>query len=355
MPDNVAITPGAGASIATDDVSGVQYQRVKLDVGGNGLAVPVEHTESMMPVGVFNKKVTNTRVGVVSSGDSWIVAVPAGSLTFCHYMWQSVGSGLNGLNTIVYVSYDGGTTYINASQGTLYIGSAGAGAFGSSYGGSGLPIRGVFDCVGATHLKVTINVGIGSGATLSEAITFYPHPFRSYIESSGVSVVSSYIGNPVNSGGGNSNRFFPPGGAAYDTEFAAVGAYGDGAWMVHSTWDRTGRQVVAPYALPGQLIRSATAAETGTSNREIFAALGSNVRAYVTAITWSNDSTVDTEVEIRDGASTVIYTFFAKQKSGGTITLPTPFRGSSNTVMNFANLTTGSAVKLSVTGYKSTA
>ncbi len=41
MADNVAVTPGAGASIATDDVGGVQYQRVKLDAGADGVASPV--------------------------------------------------------------------------------------------------------------------------------------------------------------------------------------------------------------------------------------------------------------------------------------------------------------------------
>lgn len=41
MADNVAITAGSGTSIATDDVSGVHYQRVKLDVGGDGAASAV--------------------------------------------------------------------------------------------------------------------------------------------------------------------------------------------------------------------------------------------------------------------------------------------------------------------------
>lgn len=41
MADNVAITPGAGATIATDDVGGAQYQRVKVDGGGDGLAAPI--------------------------------------------------------------------------------------------------------------------------------------------------------------------------------------------------------------------------------------------------------------------------------------------------------------------------
>ena len=47
MTDNVTITQGAnstppnGTVIATDDVSGVQYQVVKLDQGANGLSSPV--------------------------------------------------------------------------------------------------------------------------------------------------------------------------------------------------------------------------------------------------------------------------------------------------------------------------
>jgi hypothetical protein len=41
MADNVDISPGSGASIATDDVDGVHYQRVKLDAGEDGVSTPV--------------------------------------------------------------------------------------------------------------------------------------------------------------------------------------------------------------------------------------------------------------------------------------------------------------------------
>ena len=41
MADNVAITPGSGATIATDDVGGAQYQRIKLDLGGDGASSPL--------------------------------------------------------------------------------------------------------------------------------------------------------------------------------------------------------------------------------------------------------------------------------------------------------------------------
>lgn len=39
MADNVAITAGAGTSIATDDVGSVHFQKVKLDVGSDGTSL----------------------------------------------------------------------------------------------------------------------------------------------------------------------------------------------------------------------------------------------------------------------------------------------------------------------------
>lgn len=41
MADNIAVTEGVGKTVATDDVGGAQYQRVKLDVGGDGVSSPV--------------------------------------------------------------------------------------------------------------------------------------------------------------------------------------------------------------------------------------------------------------------------------------------------------------------------
>lgn len=44
MADNVQINAGTGPLIATDDVGGVQIQRIKLDLGGDGLSDPVVGT-----------------------------------------------------------------------------------------------------------------------------------------------------------------------------------------------------------------------------------------------------------------------------------------------------------------------
>jgi hypothetical protein len=47
MADNVPITAGSGTNIATDDIGGVQYQRVKPSFGADGFAVDVSAANPM--------------------------------------------------------------------------------------------------------------------------------------------------------------------------------------------------------------------------------------------------------------------------------------------------------------------
>jgi len=50
MADNVLLNAGAGgATLASDDIGGVQYQRVKLEIGADGAAADV-HTGNPLPV-----------------------------------------------------------------------------------------------------------------------------------------------------------------------------------------------------------------------------------------------------------------------------------------------------------------
>lgn len=47
MADNIEITPGTGTTVATDDVGGVQFQKIKLDVGGDGVSAPLSATDPL--------------------------------------------------------------------------------------------------------------------------------------------------------------------------------------------------------------------------------------------------------------------------------------------------------------------
>jgi hypothetical protein len=52
MADNVAITPGAGANIAADDIGGVLYQRFKLSLGADGAAADLAPGQAAMAASV---------------------------------------------------------------------------------------------------------------------------------------------------------------------------------------------------------------------------------------------------------------------------------------------------------------
>ena len=77
MADNVDITPGSGAVIASDEVAGAQYQRVKVTWGADGTAtdastsnpLPVQTTSGITTIGDDRKTVTaaGTRVALASS------------------------------------------------------------------------------------------------------------------------------------------------------------------------------------------------------------------------------------------------------------------------------------------------
>jgi hypothetical protein len=47
MADNVGYTPGAGATVAADEIGGVLHQRVKIGIGADGTAVDVSDANPM--------------------------------------------------------------------------------------------------------------------------------------------------------------------------------------------------------------------------------------------------------------------------------------------------------------------
>ena len=68
MPDNVQVTSGSGTSVRTDDVGGVHYQVVKIDVGADGVSTPLSETNAL-PVGLS----ADARTSKLTSG-VWTLA-----------------------------------------------------------------------------------------------------------------------------------------------------------------------------------------------------------------------------------------------------------------------------------------
>ena len=96
MADNIAVTPGTGATVATDDVGGVHYQRVKLGYGAEGSYADVTPTTGM-PVKYV-------------------------APTFMRVGFAEVGSGLQGLAaTELTVKQTGSGMAVSQSAGNLVI------------------------------------------------------------------------------------------------------------------------------------------------------------------------------------------------------------------------------------------
>jgi hypothetical protein len=77
MVDNVAYTPGAGKTIATDEVAGVHYQRVKVTFGVDGAAADVS-SSSPLPVDIGSSALAITAASLpLPSGASTAAKQPA--------------------------------------------------------------------------------------------------------------------------------------------------------------------------------------------------------------------------------------------------------------------------------------
>lgn len=135
---------------------------------------------------------------------------------------------------------------------------------------------------------------------------------------------------------------------ARSTERAAV-ASADVARLVS---DLYGRLIVAPYTNPENLVSGRTAAMTGTADTAVVGAGGASVRNYITGIVVANShATVGTEVVIKDGA-TELFRVYVKALESMSITFPNPLRGTANTAINAANVTTGSNTYVAGVGYR---
>jgi len=76
MADNIAITPGSGATVRTDDIDGVHYQVVKLAWGDDGTA---SFTATATPLPTTAATGGTIRASAVSVGTT-ATALPAAAL-----------------------------------------------------------------------------------------------------------------------------------------------------------------------------------------------------------------------------------------------------------------------------------
>jgi len=197
MADNVAITPGAGATVATDDVGGVQYQRVKIDGGGNGLSEPIAGDAT------YGLDVDVTRVsGTVTVGDggSTISVDDGGGILTVDS--AQLPSALVGGRLDVRIGAQAGTIAVDDASSSLTVDTpqlpaalvggrldvnigASTGSMAVSDGGSTLSVD---DGGGALTVDGTVTAAQGTAAALSAAWPVKVSDGTDYV---GISTVSS--------------------------------------------------------------------------------------------------------------------------------------------------------------------
>jgi hypothetical protein len=184
--------------------------------------------------------------------------------------------------------------------------------------------------IAATGIPITGTVTVGSHA-VTNAGTFA-------VQAGQAAHDAAISGNPVRLAG-----------RALTSDYAAVAA-GDTADLITTL---LGKLVTVPYANPANSWSYASpAAVTDTSDDAAKAAAGAGVRNYITGVqVFNGHDTVGTEVVIKDG-STVLWRGWAEQTGGGcSARFDPPLRGTANTAVNVANITTGSSTYFNLQGF----
>lgn len=303
MADNINVTQGSGTIIATDDIGGVQYQRVKLSQGADGSATDVS-SAAPLQVTLANTGANTTAVKVDGSA---VTQPVSGTVTASAQPGVDIGD----------------VTINNAS---------GASAVNIQDGGNSITVDGTF-------WQATQPVSLASvpSHAVTNAGTF------------AVQAAGDIANDAADSGSPQKI-----GGVATVTEQTAVSASGD---RVNASFTSTGKQIVAPFSSPEYFVSGAiTTAMTATTSTSLVAAPGAGLRNYITTIIVSNShATVGTDVIIQDGSGgTTLMTIPAAALYGGAvINLPVPLRQpTTNTALFCANVTTGASTKVSAVGYK---
>lgn len=117
----------------------------------------------------------------------------------------------------------------------------------------------------------------------------------------------------------------------------------------------TGGRLITANAPAGETWSACSASNTGTGNVTIKGLVASN-RIYVTSISCGNQSAVSSQVNFKDGTTTIYVGWVAPNtgNAGFDTTLPIPLRLTSGTDFNFSLSTTATSTICCAAGYIST-
>lgn len=309
MADNIDVTPGTGKTVATDDVSGVQYQRVKIDIGGDGVSTPVTDIATSAKQDTGNTSLSNIDTNAGSTTDAVATAGGTGSVSA---KLRRVTTDLDAVKTSV-ASIDGKVTAVNT--GSVTIGAAlpaGTNAIGKLAANSGVDIGDV---------DVTSVVPGTSATSLGKA--------EDAAHSSGDTGVMAL-------------------GVRNDSMADLAGTDGDYTALATTS---SGRVQTTRTAHSNMVRGNATV--TTTSDTSLIAAAGVGVKNYCTAIQVANSSSTNCVITIKDGSGGSVLGYIAAPSNGGAIVYyDVPLVTSNNTALFFASNNAATTIFVSAQGYK---
>lgn len=332
MADGVPITPGVGATVATDDAGASgQVQIVKLALSADGSATPIAADSNGLDVDVVRAP------GTVADG---------GSLPSVVYI---VG-GYDGANAQAFATDASGVQQVDILEDpskavldsikTLLEGTAKVKVTTIE----GEPKVKVSALEGEPKVKIAENAALVAGTAeigkvkVTELPTLAAVTTLSTLTGGGKAHDEADAANPVKVGG------------RARTALATAVAQDDRADMMT---DKHGRQLVTEYPRDQKLEGRLNL--TNTTETTILEAAGASTKWVVTGIIVTNSSaTVETKVEIKDDTTAKVIVH-AGTKGGGAAPPCPPggfFIGTENKTVKVKAVTTGADVEVFVCGYK---
>lgn len=118
MADNLAYTPGSGATVASDEIGGVHYQRIKNAYGADGVATDVSATNPMpvtIDVGTLLQRIEilELLLNRLLSGAGGQMPDSAGRTRVTVDNWAATLTAVGRLNGAGAAGTDVGPAYIN--------------------------------------------------------------------------------------------------------------------------------------------------------------------------------------------------------------------------------------------------
>lgn len=327
-----ATVPSASV-IATDDVTGVHFQKVKLDVGGDGVSVPATGD------GTNGLDVDVTRVqGTVTVGDggsTLSVDDGGGSLTVDGTVGVSGSVAVTGTFYQATQPVSGTVAVTGAYQATqpVSLATAPTTPVTGTFWQATQPVSGTVTANAGTDLNTSLLATSAKQDTVDASVNTLLKPASTL---TGVTTVST-VTNLANQGG--------------QPISIGTGVRDSGTQRVTIATN----DVVPITPSTVNLVKGFLTSTTGPSGGGTlsnFTAPGAGISFYITSISVVNTGTVSTLITFNEGTGpTTVYYTIAPALGGSNITFPVPLKITANSQFGYTQATSSSTVYVSATGF----